>query len=91
MIPVIALDIDGALNVETSLMQQVDGSVTLRPRSPRFTNSGGLKLNTRQPGVVEGWVHSEDSIDWSFQLRRSGRRPHPRPYFCPDVVGRWTS
>lgn len=69
---VIALDIQGDAQVDASLMQQPDDSVTL----PAFlanvhkTGDGGLKFDSR--GVAEGWLKNDEWLDWDFKVTRPG-------------------
>jgi hypothetical protein len=69
---VIALELDGEVEVDTALMQQPGDIVTL----PAFlskvhkTGDGGLRFDTR--GVAERWVNKDEWIEWDFKLTKPG-------------------
>ena len=68
-VTVIALEIDGAAQVEPGLRQQPDGKVTL---SPAFADAGKAAFNVDARGVTTGWLKPEGSLKWKFQLARPG-------------------
>jgi alpha-L-fucosidase len=69
---VIALDLDGDVNVDTMLSQQPEGTVTL----PAFLGNlhrakgDGLRFDSR--GVAERWTNKDDWLDWQFKITRPG-------------------
>jgi alpha-L-fucosidase len=69
---VIALDIDGAANVDPGVTQQPGGVVQLFSYlgDVRATGDSKLRLDTR--GVTTGWTTSGGSIDWTFRVTRPG-------------------
>jgi alpha-L-fucosidase len=69
---VIVLDLQGDMQVDASLLQQPDESVTL----PAFLSeahkvgSEGLRFDSR--GVVERWLNKDEWLGWDFKVNRSG-------------------
>lgn len=70
---VIALDLQSDTQVDGSLMQQPDNTVTL----PAFlanvhktSGNDGLRFDSR--GVAERWLNKEDWVDWSFKVSKPG-------------------
>jgi alpha-L-fucosidase len=69
---VIALDLTGNVEVDASLLQQPDDSVTL----PAFlanvhkTGDDGLRFDSR--GVAERWTSKDDWLDWNFKVTKPG-------------------
>ena len=69
---VIALDIQGDLEVDPSLMQQPDGTVTLPASLAEMHNASeaGMRLDSR--GVIERWVNKDEWLSWEFKTHRPG-------------------
>ena len=69
---VIELDLSGNLKVDTILMQQPEGNITL----PAFlgnlhrSSDQGLRFDSR--GVAERWTSKDDWLDWQFKITRPG-------------------
>jgi len=69
---VIALDLAGAVQVDTALLQQPDNSVTL----PAFLSTAhkvgndGLRFDSR--GVAERWTNKDEWVDWNFKVSDPG-------------------
>lgn len=68
-VSVIALDLDGAPEVQPGLRQQPDGKVTL---SPIFAETPGAKFTVDNRGVTTGWLTAEGSLKWKFRLAQPG-------------------
>jgi alpha-L-fucosidase len=66
---VIALEISGMPQVDRSLTQQPDGTVTL---SSAFANVSGTKLNIDNRGIATNWLSTDSKMDWDFKLWRPG-------------------
>ena len=70
---VIALDLVGNAEVDTTLLQQPDNSLTL----PAFlgnvhkTGNEGLRFDSR--GVAERWLSKDDWLDWDFKVAKPGK------------------
>jgi len=69
VVSVIALDVDGMPQVDTSLTHQPDGKVTL---SPAFASMTGTKVLTDNRGVVRNWLTPEPKLEWDFKLVKPG-------------------
>jgi alpha-L-fucosidase len=70
---IIVLDLKGELNVETSLIQQPDQSVTLPAFLAEVHKTAmeqQLRLDSR--GVVERWLNKDEWMGWDFKLNRPG-------------------
>jgi alpha-L-fucosidase len=70
---VIELDLAGNIEVDPSLMQQPDESVTL----PAFLSNvhkadekSGFRFDSR--GVAERWLDKNDWVDWNFKISKPG-------------------
>jgi alpha-L-fucosidase len=69
---VIALDLDGDVHVDPSLLQQPDNTVTL----PAFLSNAhkigdvGLRFDSR--GVAERWTNKDEWVDWDFKVSDPG-------------------
>jgi len=69
---VIALDLTGDAQVDTSLIQQPDNNVTL----PAFLSNShkvgndGLRFDSR--GVAERWTNKDEWVDWNFKISNPG-------------------
>ena len=69
---VIALDLDGDVQVDPALLQQPDNSVTL----PAFLANmhkavnDGLRFDSR--GVVERWLSKDEWVEWNFKVAKPG-------------------
>jgi alpha-L-fucosidase len=62
---VVALDIDGAANVDPGVTQQPDGVVRLFSYLGDVRAMGDSKLRLDTRGVTTGWTASGGSIDWT--------------------------
>ncbi len=69
---VIALDLDGNADVDRSLLQQPDKSITLPAflGNPHKIGNDGLRFDSR--GVAERWTNKDEWIDWSFKVNDPG-------------------
>ena len=69
---VIELDLSGDLKVDTILMQQPEGNITLPAFLGNLHRSGdqGLRFDSR--GVAERWTSKDDWLDWQFKITRPG-------------------
>ena len=70
---VIALEIQGGPQVESSLIQQPDNSVTL----PAFLAdvhkaAQGPNLGFDSRGVIEKWLNKDEWVNWDFKVSRPG-------------------
>ena len=70
-VSVIALDLDGAPTVNTELVQQPDGTVTLNCALGKLPAETKLKVSNR--GITSGWLDTAEKVQWDFQLYRPGR------------------
>jgi alpha-L-fucosidase len=69
---VIALDIQGDLDVDPSLMQQPDGTVTLPASLAEMHNASGDGIRLDSRGVIERWLNREEWLSWEFKLHHPG-------------------
>ena len=69
---VIVLELQGSVNVDTSLLQQPDYSVTLPAFLSETHNVGkeGLRFDSR--GVIERWLSKDEWLGWDFKVSRPG-------------------
>ena len=69
VVSVIAVEFAGALDVDTSIFQQMDGNVSL----PAYLaqRQGDMALSTGK--MIEGWKQPEGSLTWQFKLSEPGR------------------
>ena len=70
---IIVLNIKGDLNVESSLIQQPDQSVTLPAFLAEVHKTAleqQLRLDSR--GVVERWLNKDEWMGWDFKVNRPG-------------------
>ncbi len=70
---IIVLDIKGDLNVESSLIQQPDLTVTL----PAFLaevhkTASAQQVRFDSRGVAERWLNKEEWMDWDFKVNQPG-------------------
>src|SRR6266851_1021620 len=69
---IIALDIAGQAQVDTSLQQQPDRVVTLAAYLGAIHNAAGSGMRLDSRGVVEQWTRKDDWIDWDFKVTSPG-------------------
>ena len=69
---VIALDLGGALEVDPSLEQQPDGTVTLPGHLSELHRSPESQAQLDSRGVMERWTSPKDWIEWSFKVNAPG-------------------
>jgi alpha-L-fucosidase len=69
---VIALDLEGNIQIDTSLLQQPDESVTLPAflATPHKVGNDGLRFDSR--GVAERWTNNDEWVDWDFKISNPG-------------------
>lgn len=70
---IVVLEIQGPPQVDTSLLQQPDGTVTLAAYMGdlhRASKGSEMRLDSR--GVIEKWLSREDWVGWSFKVSRAG-------------------
>ena len=65
---VIALDIAGRVEVDSSLEQQPDGTITLPAHLSELHKSPGSKMQPDSRGVMERWTSAQDWVEWSFKV-----------------------
>lgn len=72
-ISVLVLDIDGDANLDGSLIQQPDGSVTLDGFLADIHRADANSLLTvAGSGIVEQWTSPDDSLSWTFRINSPG-------------------
>jgi alpha-L-fucosidase len=70
---VIRLDIDGDAVVQTGLMQQPDGIVTLSPAFATVHTAGsGGKMVIDNRGITTRWFNPDESLEWNVRVFRPG-------------------
>jgi alpha-L-fucosidase len=69
---VIVLQLAGKIDVDTSLQQQPDGTVTLTPHLGDMQKPAGSEARLDSRGVVERWTQSGGSIAWKFKVNHPG-------------------
>jgi len=69
---VIVLDISGNAQVDPSLQQQPDGTVTLSPQLGDLHKSAASEARLDSRGVMERWTKAQDSIEWKFKVSHPG-------------------
>jgi len=69
---VVALEVEGEPQVDTSLTQQPGGTVTLPAHLSEVHHAGaeGLRFDSR--GVAERWTNKEEWVAWDFRVVRPG-------------------
>jgi alpha-L-fucosidase len=65
---VIALDIAGRVEVDSSLEQQPDGTITLPAHLSELHKSPSSKMQPDSRGVMERWTSAQDWVEWSFKV-----------------------
>jgi alpha-L-fucosidase len=69
LVSVVALEFDGALDVDASIFQQSNGNITLPAYLAEI--GGGLTLSTAK--LIDNWTTTEGSLKWQFKLREPGK------------------
>jgi hypothetical protein len=69
-VTVIALELDGTPGVNTELVQQPDGTVTLNCALGKLPAETKLKVSNS--GITSGWLDTAEKVQWDFQLYRPG-------------------
>lgn len=69
---VIVLDLIGNAQVDTSLSQQPDASVTLPAFLSEVHKSGANNLRFDARGVTENWLNTDEWLSWNFKIARPG-------------------
>jgi alpha-L-fucosidase len=72
-VSVVALEIDGAPQVDAQLKQQPDGRVVLSPifaEVRKASSDSSLAIDNR--GVATRWFNPQDALSWSFRCYRPG-------------------
>ena len=69
---VIVLDLAGPLEVDPSLEQQPDGTVTLPAHLSELHRSAESQAQLDSRGVVERWTNPRDWMEWSFKVNAPG-------------------
>lgn len=70
---VVALEVEGEPQVDTTLTQQPSGTVTLPAHLAevhRAATGEGLRFDTR--GVAERWTNKDEWLNWDFRVLRPG-------------------
>jgi len=65
---VIALEIAGDADVDPSLQQQPDRSITLPAYMGDLNKSAGSEIRLDSRGVIERWFSARDSMKWEFKV-----------------------
>ena len=102
LLPVLALEIDGAPNVEPGILQQGDGSVTLPAFAAEIhSDQPGKPITISRMGTTEGWTDEHGNLSWNFKVFQPGRflvqNPHQQQsHHFPGKAdigspSRWTS
>ena len=72
-VSVIALDINGSAEVQSGLMQQPSGRVTLSPAFAEIHHSdSGQTLSLDNRGITTHWFNPDESLAWNFRVFRPG-------------------
>jgi alpha-L-fucosidase len=69
---VIALEISGNPDVDPSLQQQPDRTITLPAYLGDLNKSPGSEIRLDSRGVIERWFSARDSMAWSFKANHPG-------------------
>lgn len=69
---VIALEFAAKVEVDPSLEQQPDGSLTLPAHLSELHKSPGSEARLDSRGVMEHWTRTEDRMGWNFKVNRPG-------------------
>ncbi|HUI57752.1 MAG TPA: alpha-L-fucosidase [Bryobacteraceae bacterium] len=69
---VIELDIEGTTNVDPSLEQQPDHTITLPAKLGAFHKSAGSDVRLDSRGVAERWTRAGDWMEWEFKVNHPG-------------------
>jgi alpha-L-fucosidase len=69
---VIVLELEGNAEVDPSLRQQPDRSVTLAPHLGDLHKSTESPIRMDSRGVIEHWTDAHDWIDWNFKVNHPG-------------------
>lgn len=72
-VSVIALDLDGAPDVDQTAIQQSDGSITMiASMVTRHTPKSGTQIRIGESGVIEDWFTKSNWIDCDFKISKPG-------------------
>ena len=69
-VSVVALDLNGTLHVNTGLVQQPDGTITLNCALGKLPATTKLKVSNR--GITSEWVDTAETVEWDFESYRPG-------------------
>jgi len=69
---VLALDLDGPANVDTTLLEQPDRTITLSAHLGTLKKAAGSETRFDSRGVAERWTRSGDSLEWNFKANHAG-------------------
>jgi len=67
---VVALDLVGVPNVNSSLLQQLDGSITLPAHMAQLKGPASVEIGRN--GSVAGWKTKAPRLRWKFVLKQTG-------------------
>jgi alpha-L-fucosidase len=73
-VPVIALDIEGKIRVDSSPQQDHSGSVTMLASQANIhapKSSSGIQLDSA--AVFQGWLNKQCWVDWEFKIAEPGK------------------
>jgi alpha-L-fucosidase len=70
---VIVLEMSGTMDVDASLQQQPDRTVTLPAYLGELHKSTGSQTRLDSRGVIERWLDAHDSLEWTFKVNHPGR------------------
>jgi len=71
-VSVVALDFEGPLDVDTSLYQQADGTVTLPGYLADMLKGPDSGMALSRNGMVGGWKGTASKLQWQFKLLTPG-------------------
>jgi len=72
-VSVVVLDIDGETDVDTSALQQPDGSVTLPAYMADFhVPKTGQQMQVGRAGQTENWTTKSNWLSWDFRVSEPG-------------------
>jgi len=67
---VIAVEVDGAIQVDKTIVQQPDGKIVLEAHRGLLHAAGGQKLGSHSS--IHGWTTAEGSMEWVFKVHTPG-------------------
>jgi len=86
-IPVVALEIEGAVEVDTTIRQAADGSVALRAADATVHGSTARYEAGRGKDNIGFWTNPADWVSWDFVLSKPGTFEVEVVQACPAGSG----